>query len=30
MSGVLLAIRNVFENNKFIYGLENILWQIYQ
>jgi 4-hydroxy-tetrahydrodipicolinate reductase len=25
MSGVLLAIRNVFENNKFIYGLENIL-----
>lgn len=25
MSGVLLAVRNVFENNKFIYGLENIL-----
>ncbi len=25
MSGVLLAVRNVYENNKFIYGLENIL-----
>lgn len=25
MSGVTLAIKNVFENNKFIYGLENIL-----
>ncbi len=30
MSGVLLSVRNVFENNKFIYGLENILWQNYQ
>lgn len=27
MSGVTLAIKHIFENNKFIYGLENILWQ---
>jgi len=25
MPGVLMAVKNVFENNKFIYGLENIL-----
>ena len=25
MSGVALAIKHIFENNKFIYGLENIL-----
>ena len=30
MSGVNLAIKNVYNNNEFIYGLENILWQIYQ
>ncbi len=25
MSGVLMAVKNVYENNEFIYGLENIL-----
>lgn len=25
MPGVLMAVKNVYENNKFIYGLENIL-----
>jgi hypothetical protein len=27
MSGVALAVKNVYYNNQFIYGLENILWQ---
>lgn len=26
MSGVLLAVKHLYKNNKFIYGLENILW----
>ena len=30
MSGVNLAIKKVYNDNEFIYGLENILWQIYQ
>ena len=27
MSGVALAVKHVYQNNQFIYGLENILWQ---
>ena len=27
MSGVALAIKYLYQNNQFIYGLENILWQ---
>ena len=30
MSGVLLAIKHLYKNNTFIYGLENILWANYQ